>query len=85
MGPASNSKRITEASTAGYRYPEAEYAVQVPLNAARPGAAVKSKKGTGTTVKWQDGIDQYIYKEGETSADEPTIWQQNAYNDHLIQ
>ena len=45
---------------------------------------VKSNKGTDATVKWQDGIDQYVFKDGERSADEATIWQQKAYDDHLI-
>ena len=84
IGAASNSEWIAVASTVTHRYPEDEYAVQVPLNTARPGAVVETNKGTGATVKEREGIDQYVYKKGETSENEVTIWQQEAYDKHLI-
>ena len=57
----------------------------VPLNAVRQSAVFKKRKQTGATVGSQNDVSQYAYKQGETSADEVTVWQQNAYNDHTVQ
>ena len=56
----------------------------VPLYAVRQGAVVNSNEGAGATVGRQVDIGQYIYKEGERSANKATIWQQKAYDDQLV-
>ena len=85
MGTARHSRGTTGAPTIAHRYWEEEYAVQIPLDTARQGDAVREDKSTGNTVGGQDDVGQYVYQKGETSADEVTTWQQEAYNDHLIQ
>ena len=85
MGTASHLEETRGPHTTADRYPEHGYAMPVPLNAVRQNAVCKDSTEIGATVGNQNDTSQYVYKQGETSADEATIWQQKAYDDHLVQ
>ena len=80
LGAASRSEATAGAPTTASRYPEEEYAIPVPPDArGRSAAPKKSERGTGI-----GDVSQFTYQQGEGSADEATIWQQKAYDDHLV-
>ena len=74
MGAASGGDKTLCTVTAIHRYPAEDYAIPVISNAEESAVTKNVEQQAAAPPQMQEVICQYTYDEGQTSANEATIW-----------